>query len=49
LPQKYVSLVEQVGHDTGISFEYGIDLTGIKRTIVSNTIATKAIIIPNEN
>ena len=49
LPQKYVSLVEQIGHDTGISFEYGIDLTGIKRTIVSNTIATKAIIIPNEN
>ena len=49
LPQKYVSLVEQIGHDTGISFEYGIDLQGIKRTIVSNTIATKAIIIPNEN
>ena len=49
LPQKYVQLVEQIGHDTGISFEYGIDLKGIKRTIVSNTIATKAIIIPNEN
>ena len=49
LPQKYVSLVEQIGNDTGISFEYGIDLQGIKRTIVSNTIATKAIIIPNEN
>lgn len=49
LPEKYVQLVEQIGHDTGISFEYGIDLKGIKRTIVSNTIATKAIIIPNEN
>ena len=49
LPQKYVSLVQQIGNDTGISFEYGIDLRGIKRTIVSNTIATKAIIIPNEN
>lgn len=49
LPQKYVQLVEQIGNDTGISFEYGIDLKGIKRTIVSNTIASKAIIIPNEN
>ena len=49
LPQKYVQLVEQIGNNTGISFEYGIDLKGIKRTIVSNTIASKAIIIPNEN
>lgn len=49
LPQKYVQLVEQIGNDTGISFEYGIDLKGVKRTIVSNTIATKAIIVPNEN
>lgn len=49
IPQKYVYFVSEVGVDTGISFEYGIDLKTISRTIDSDKIATKVIIKPNNN
>lgn len=48
-PQKYVVLVESIGKDLGWSFEYGIDLKSIKRKIISNDLATKIIVEPNEN
>ena len=41
VPQKYVYFVSEVGQETGISFEYGIDLKTISRTIDSDKIATK--------
>ena len=47
--QKYVTIVESVGEDLGWSFEYGIDLKSIKRKIVSNELATKVIVLPNDN
>lgn len=49
LPIKKVLLVENIGEDLGWSFEYGIDLKGVKRKIKSNDICTKLIVIPNNN
>lgn len=49
VPQKYVYFVSEVGQETGISFEYGIDLKTISRTIDSDKIATKIIVNPNTN
>lgn len=49
LPEKYVSLVDYIGTDLGWSFEYGIDLKSIKRTIASNELSTKIIVLPNSN
>ena len=48
-PQKYVRLVEYIGNDLGLTFEYGIDVKNIKRTIVSDDLTTKVIVEPNEN
>lgn len=47
--QKYVTIVDSVGEDLGWSFEYGIDLKSIKRKIISNELATKIIVLPNDN
>ena len=49
IPQKFVYFVEQIGEDTGISFEYGIDLKTISRTIDSDKLATKVIVNSNSN
>jgi len=48
-PQKYVTFKEEVGQETGIGFEYGIDLKTISRTIQSDQIVTKTIVSPNSN
>ena len=49
LPIKKVAIVETVGEDLGWSFEYGIDLKTIKRTIASNDLTTKVLVLPNDN
>lgn len=49
VPQKFVYFVEEIGQETGISFEYGIDLKTISRTINSDKITTKIIVNPNSN
>lgn len=48
-PIKKVCFVNEVGQNTGIGFVYGIDLTGISRTINSNQITTRVIVTPNSN
>lgn len=49
LPIKKILLVENIGEDLGWSFEYGIDLKGVKRKIKSNDICTKLIVVSNNN
>lgn len=49
IPQKFIKFVEEVGEDNGLSFEYGIDLKSISRIIASDSIATKIIVLPNQN
>ena len=48
-PQKFISFHESIGQETGLSFIYGIDLKTISRTINSDQIVTKTIVIPNTN
>lgn len=48
-PKKYVSFVENIGQETGLSFIYGIDLKTIQRTIQSDQIVTKTIVSQNSN
>lgn len=48
-PKKYIYFVQEVGEDTGISFEYGIDLKTLSRTIDSDKLATKVLVLPNSN
>lgn len=49
IPRKYVTFVNDIGSQTGLSFIYGIDLNTISRTINSDQIATKVIVSPNSN
>ena len=49
IPRKYVTFVNDIGNQTGLSFIYGIDLNTISRTINSDQIATKVIVSPNSN
>lgn len=49
IPKKYVTFVNDIGNQTGLSFIYGIDLNTISRTINSDQIATKVIVSPNSN
>ena len=49
VPQKFVYFVEEIGEETGISFEYGIDLKTISRDINSDKLATKVIVKANNN
>ena len=49
IPQKFVYFKKEIGEDTGISFEYGIDLKSISRTIDSDKITTKIIVQNNAN
>lgn len=48
-PNKVVTIVKEIGQETGIGFKYGIDLKGISRTIQSNQIVTKTIVPQNSN
>ena len=47
--KKYVTIVREMGRETGINFVYGIDLQGIQRNIKSSSISTKTIVPANEN
>lgn len=49
VPQKFVYFVPEIGQETGISFEYGIDLKTINRTLDSDQLATKIIVLNNSN
>ena len=49
MPYKFVYFTNTLGQDTGIGFVYGIDLKDIQRTIESENIVTKTIVIPNNN
>ena len=49
LPYKFVYFTNNLGQDTGIGFVYGIDLKEIQRTIQSDNIVTKTIVLPNNN
>lgn len=49
LPNKKVYFKKDVGQETGIGFIYGIDLRTISRTINSDQITTKVIVVPNTN
>lgn len=49
VPQKFVYFIEELERDNGLSFEYGIDLKTITRTIDSDKLATKILVIPNNN
>ena len=48
-PQKLIHLSQEAGQETGIGFIYGIDLKDVTRTLKSNQIATKTIVLQNEN
>lgn len=48
-PKKYISFVNNIGIDNGLTFEYGIDLKTIKRTVDSDAIVTKTIVKQNSN
>lgn len=47
--KKYVTLRTEIGEETGINFVYGIDLEGVTRNLKSSNIATKTIVLQNEN
>ena len=49
VPQKFVYFTSEIGQETSIVFEYGIDLKTIQRDTVSDNLATKIIVNPNNN
>lgn len=49
VPQKFVTFIAEIGEDKGLCFEYGIDLKSISRTVDSDNIATKVIVLDNSN
>lgn len=48
-PRKYLRILPLEGNKIGIGFIYGIDLKEIRRTIKSDQIITKMIVLPNVN
>ena len=48
-PKKYIVFKKDIGKETGLSFEYGIDLNSIRRTVNSDKITTKTIVKTNNN
>ena len=48
-PQKFVRIKREVGTDLGLGFIYGIDLSSVRRTIQSDQIVTKTIVLDNSN
>ena len=49
VPKKWVSFKNNIGIETGVGFIYGIDLKTISRTINSDSITSKVIVLPNSN
>lgn len=49
VPQKFVYFTSEVGKETGLVFEYGLDLKTISREINSDNLATKVIVKANNN
>lgn len=49
VPQKFVEFIENVGEQLYYGFTYGIDLNNIQRTIISDQITSKIIVLPNQN
>ena len=49
VPQKFIRFKKERGIETGISFEYGIDLKTIQKTVQSDQIVTKTIVSNNNN
>lgn len=47
IPKKTVYFKEEVGEDLGYGFVYGIDLKTISRSIDSNQLTTKVVVVPN--
>ena len=47
--EKYVTVRNSIGNETGVNFVYGLDLKGLTRDIKSSDIATKIIVLQNEN
>ena len=48
-PKKYIVFKKEIGKETGLSFEYGIDLNNVRRTVNSDKITTKTIVKTNNN
>jgi len=46
-PRKYINILPLEGEKIGFGFIYGIDLKEIRRSIKSNQIVTKMIVLPN--
>ena len=49
VPSKTVTIVKDIGKEVGVGFVYGIDLQSIQRTIQSDQIVTKTIVVSNNN
>lgn len=49
VPQKFVYFTSEIGRETSVVFEYGIDLKTVQRDTVSDNLATKIIVNPNSN
>ena len=49
VPQKFVYFKNEVGEERGYGFVYGIDLQAINRSILSDNITSKVIVVPNTN
>lgn len=49
IPRKKVKIVKEIGEEVGAGFVYGIDLKSIQRTIQSDQIVTKTIVLANSN
>lgn len=49
VPQKFITIKQEMGTERGFGFVYGIDLQSIQRTIESNQIVTKTIVLENNN
>ena len=49
VPQKFITIKKEIGEERGIGFVYGIDLQSIQRTLESNQIVTKTIVLENNN
>ena len=49
IPKKFITIKRDLGVERDIGFVYGIDLQSISRTIESNQIVTKTIVLENNN
>lgn len=49
IPEKTVTIRQEMGEERGIGFVYGIDLQSIQRTLESTQIVTKTIVLENNN